>query len=52
MSINGSGGGEQMAADLKSAMDRVRGGNRLFVESVTNNVGEDSFSASCGEPRR
>jgi hypothetical protein len=44
MSINGSGGGEQMSADLKSAMDLVRGGNRLFVESVTNNVGEDSFS--------
>ncbi len=49
MSINGSGGGEQMAADLKSAMDLVRGGNRLFVESVTNSVGEDSFSGKVAE---
>ena len=49
MSINGSGGGEQMAADLKSAMDLVRGGNRLFVESVANNVGEDSFSGKVAE---
>lgn len=48
MSINGYATG-QMAVEHKAAMDLVRGGNRLFVESVSNNVGEDSFSGKIAE---
>ncbi len=48
MSLNGFAGG-QVALKQRAAMDLVRTQNRLFVESVTNDVGVDSFAGQIAE---
>ncbi|UYY58017.1 S8 family serine peptidase [Sphingomonas sp. S2-65] len=48
MSLNGVATG-QIATEHKLAMDVVRAKNLLFVESVSNNVGEDSFKGQLAE---
>lgn len=48
MSLNGNAGG-QMALDQRAAMDLVRAKNGLVVESVSNDVGLDSFKGQIAE---
>jgi len=44
LALNGGGGGPRLAAELRGAMDAVRAGDRLVVQSVSNATGEDSFA--------
>lgn len=48
MSLNGFAGG-QIAADQRKAMDLVRTSDRLLVNSVSNDVGLDSFAGQIAE---
>jgi hypothetical protein len=48
MSLNGFAGG-QIAVDQRKAMDQVRTSDRLFVQSVSNDVGQDSFAGQVTE---
>jgi subtilisin family serine protease len=48
LSANGTATG-QLAADQRGAMDAVRQADRLFVMSVTNDDGEDSFTGQIAE---
>jgi hypothetical protein len=48
LSANGMATG-QLAADQRSAMDAVRQADRLFVMSVTNDDGQDSFTGQIAE---
>ena len=48
MSLNGFATGF-MAADQKAAMDQVRIANRLFVNSVSNDKGQDSYAGQIVE---
>lgn len=48
MSLNGQSSG-QVAADQRAAMDHVRTSNRLFVESVDNSIGVDSFAGTIAQ---
>jgi hypothetical protein len=48
MSLNGTATG-QIALDQRAAMDMVRNQNRLFVQSVSNMKGEDSFAGTIAE---
>ena len=48
MSLNGFAGG-QIAVEQRKAMDLVRTSDRLFVQSVSNDVGQDSFSGQVTE---
>jgi hypothetical protein len=48
MSLNGFAGG-QMATDMRAAMDQVRIKDRIFVQSVSNDVGVDSFAGQIAE---
>lgn len=48
LSINGVSAG-QIAADQRSAMDAVRQADRLLVESVSNDTGQDSFTGQIAE---
>lgn len=47
-SLNGFATG-MMAADQRAAMDQVRLNNRLFVNSVTNDKGQDSYAGQIVE---
>lgn len=49
MSSNGSGGFPSLATALRGGMDIVRQNNRLFVQSVSNDVGRDSFAGQHTE---
>ncbi len=44
LSVNGSGSG-QIAAEQKAAMDQVARADRLLIESVSNDIGDDSAAA-------
>ncbi len=44
LSLNGSGSG-QIAAEQKAAMDQVARADRLLIESVSNDIGDDSAAA-------
>jgi subtilisin family serine protease len=48
MSLNGFATG-MMAADQRGAMDQVRTANRLFVNSVSNDKGQDSYAGQIVE---
>ena len=48
MSLNGFATG-MMAADQRAAMDQVRLNNRLFVNSVSNDKGQDSYAGQIVE---
>ncbi len=48
MSLNGFATG-MMAADQRAAMDQVRTANRLFVNSVSNDKGQDSYAGQIVE---
>ena len=48
LALNGTAGG-QIATDMRSAMDAVRQADRLVVQSISNNTGEDSFSGQFAE---
>jgi len=48
MSLNGFASG-QIAAEQRAAMDEVRKADRLFIESVSNATGEDSFTGQIAE---
>ncbi|GAA0455335.1 S8 family serine peptidase [Sphingomonas molluscorum] len=48
LSANGTSTG-QLAADQRGAMDAVRQADRLFVVSVTNDDGQDSFTGQIAE---
>jgi subtilisin family serine protease len=48
LSANGTATG-QLAADQRSAVDAVRQADRLFVMSVTNDDGQDSFTGQIAE---
>jgi len=48
MSINGFATG-QIASDQHNAMDAVRTADRLFVESVSNETGKDSFGGQFAQ---
>lgn len=48
MSINGVSSG-QAAADQRAAMDQVRAQDRLVVESVSNDTGQDSFTGQFAQ---
>jgi subtilisin family serine protease len=48
LSANGTATG-QLAADQRKAMDAVRQADRLFVMSVTNDDGQDSFTGQIAE---
>ena len=48
MSLNGTSAG-QFAVDQRTAMDLVRTQNRLFVESVSNFVDENSFTGQISQ---
>ena len=48
MSLNGFATGF-MAAEQKAAMDQVRTANRLFVNSVSNDKGQDSYAGQIVE---
>lgn len=48
LSLNGFATG-QLAVDQRAAMDQVRLADRLFVQSVSNATGEDSFTGQIAE---
>lgn len=48
ISLNGFAGG-QIAVEQRAAMDLVRAQNRLLVQSVSNNVDENSFTGQVTE---
>ncbi|WP_261270581.1 S8 family peptidase [Sphingomonas sp. LC-1] len=48
MSLNGFAGG-QIAAEQRKAMDLVRTNDRLVIQSVSNDVGLDSFAGQVTE---
>lgn len=48
ISLNGFAGG-QIAVEQRTAMDLVRAQNRLLVQSVSNNVDENSFTGQITE---
>lgn len=48
MSLNGFAGG-QIAVEQRKAMDLVRTSDRLFLQSVSNDVGLDSFAGQVTE---
>lgn len=49
LSLNGSGGGTLLDAQLRGAMDYVRQNNRLVIQSVTNAIDVDSFKGTFTE---
>nr|WP_209570468.1 S8 family serine peptidase [Sphingomonas sp. PvP018] len=48
MSVSGSAAG-QIATEQRAAMDAVRQADRLFVQSVSNFTGEDSFTGQFAQ---